>query len=85
MKLTQNQQEKLTLAIQGFLGVIIIGMTAMNTAKAESVHAKKLSKKNAREIGKLQKQEYKLKARLMKQQYAGKIAQAKKRQKFGKG
>lgn len=81
MELTQKQREQLTLAIQGALGIAIITLSVKNAAKAESVHAQKLSRKNAKAIGKLRKQEYKMKTRLMKQKYSDKLARLKQKEK----
>lgn len=77
MKFTQEQLEKLTLAIQAALGILIIGLSVRSSVKTQSAHAKKLAKKNARQEAKLNKAEYKMKTRLMKQKYRTKLQQAK--------
>ena len=81
MKLSKKQLDNITLAAQGVLGAAIILMSAVNTAKVQSTHAKKLAKKNVKELGKLQKQEYKAKSQIMRQKYKGKVARVKKKNK----
>lgn len=81
MELTQKQREQLTLAIQGTLGIAIIALSVKNAAKTESAQARKLSRKNAKAIGKLQKQEYKMKTRLLKRKYSDKLARLKQKKK----
>lgn len=77
MTLTPSQQEKLTLAIQGTLSVLVIGMSVINTARTQSALLKKLSAKDARQLSKVQRSEYKLKKKLIQQNYRTKIRRAK--------
>lgn len=77
MKLSQEQQEKLTLAIQAALGVLVIGLSVRNTAKAQTSQAKKFARKNARQAAKLNRTEYRLRTKLLKQKYRTKLRQAK--------
>lgn len=78
MKLTQQQCEKITLAIQAALGVLIIGLSIKDSARVQTAQMKKMAQKDAKQQNKLQKSEYRLKQKLMKQRYRSKIRQAKK-------
>ncbi len=78
MKLTHQQCEKITFAIQAVLGVLIIGISAKNSAKVQTAQMKKLAAKDARRANKLQKSEYQLRQKLLRQKYTAKIRQAKK-------
>lgn len=77
MTLTPSQQEKLTIAIQGTLSVLIIGMSAVNTVRVQTAYFKKMSRKDAKALSKIQKKEYKLKKKLMQQTYRNRIRKAK--------
>ncbi|MDO4343626.1 MAG: hypothetical protein Q4C50_02365 [Eubacteriales bacterium] len=73
MNLSKQQQEKLTLAIQAVLGVVIIGLSARSTIRLQTSQTKRQAKKEAREISKLRRSEYRLKNKLMKQRYRSKL------------
>lgn len=77
MQLSKDQQEKITLMIQGVLGAAIIVLSVKNAAAVENAHQKKLARKNAKEISRLQRKEYKLKHRLMKEKYKTKMKKEK--------
>ena len=77
MKLSQNQQEKITLAIQAVLGVLVIGLSVRNSVKVQTAQMKKLAKQDAKQIKKINKTESKMKNKLLKQQYKAKLRRAK--------
>lgn len=77
MNLSRNQQEKLTLAIQAAIGVLVIGLSVRNSAKVQTAEMKKLARKDAKQLARLQKNEYHMKNRLMKQKYRTKLQRAK--------
>lgn len=81
MTLTPSQQEKLTLAIQGTLSFLIIGITTINTVRTQTAQFKKMVKKDARALSSVQRSEYKLKKKLMQQNYRHKISRAKAKRK----
>lgn len=70
MRLSKDQQEKLTFAIQAALGVLVLLLSVLNSAKTQSASAKKLAKKEAKQIAKLSKSEAKQMAKLKKADYA---------------
>lgn len=78
MKLTQQQCEKITLAVQAALGIFILGLSVKDSARVQTAQMKKLAQKDAKQQKKLQKSEYRLKQKLMKQKYRSKIRQVKK-------
>ncbi len=77
MKISANQQEKLTRAIQAALGVAVIALSVRNSAKVQTASAKKLAKKQAKQIAKVHRTEYRLKNKLLKQKYRTKMRAAK--------
>lgn len=77
MNLSRDQQEKITLGIQAALGVIVIALSVRSSARVQTSAAKKLAKKDARQLARLHKNEYKLKTRLMEQKYRAKMRSAK--------
>ncbi len=77
MTLTPSQQEKLTIAIQGTLSVLIISISAVNTVRTQTAFFKKLVRKDARALSRVQIKEYKLRKKLMQQNYRNRIQKAK--------
>ena len=69
MNLTQDQQEKLTLAIQAAIGVLVIGLSVRNTARIQTAEMKKLARKDTKQQARMQKNEYAMKNKLLKQKY----------------
>ncbi len=78
MNLNQEQQEKLTLAIQAAVGVLVIGLSIRNSARIQTSEMKRLAKKDAKQQARLQKNEYSMKNKLMKQKYRAKLRRAKR-------
>lgn len=78
MNLNQEQQEKLTLAIQAAIGVLVIGLSVRNSAQIQTAEMKKLAKKDVKHQARLQKNEYAMKNKLLKQKYQAKLQRAKK-------
>ena len=78
MKLTQKQQEKVTLGIQAALGTLIIGLSVLNSAKTQSAQMKKAAKKQAKEETRYRKKEFKQRTRLMRECYKNRIRFARK-------
>ena len=66
MTLTPSQQEKLTIAIQGTLSLLIIGMSTINTVRTQTAYFKKLVHKDAKALSRAQIKEYKLRNRIQK-------------------
>ena len=81
MTLTPSQQEKLTIAIQGTLSLLIIGMSTINTVRTQTAYFKKLVHKDAKALSRAQIKEYKLKKKLMQQNYRNRIQKAKAKSK----
>lgn len=73
MNLTQDQQEKLTLAIQAAIGVLVIGLSVRNTARIQTAEMKKLARKDTKQQARMQKNEYAMKNKLLKQKYRAKL------------
>ena len=77
MNLTQDQQEKLTLAIQAAIGVLVIGLSVRNTARIQTAEMKKLARKDTKQQARMQKNEYAMKNKLLKQKYRAKLRRAR--------
>ncbi|EET58150.1 hypothetical protein BRYFOR_09899 [Marvinbryantia formatexigens DSM 14469] len=68
--LNQEQREKLTLAIQAAVGILVIGLSIRNSARIQTAEMKKLAKKDAAQQARLQKNEYAMKQKLQKNEYS---------------
>ncbi len=79
MNLSKEQEEKLVLILQGFLGVLIFALSIRNSASVRTKEMKKAMAKNARQEGRLAKREYRWKRKLMNQKYRRKLAENKRR------
>lgn len=67
MKITQQQSDKLALAIQAVLGVAIIGMSVRNSVRMQTAQMKRMTNKDAKLLSKLQRQKYRQSAALSRQ------------------
>lgn len=77
MKLTNDQRDKLTTAIQAVLGVVILGLSVKESAKVQTEQMKKLAKKDAKRQNKMQNTQFKLDKKLLKEKYHTKIQKTK--------
>lgn len=77
MNLSKENEEKVVLAIQAVLGIVIIILSVMNSAKTQSAQLKKVLDKDARNLGKLHKKEYLLQKKLTTKKYKAKIKKLK--------
>lgn len=74
MNLSKEQEERLVLAIQGGLGILILLLSVRNSAKVKSKEMEKIIKQNIKQAAKLSKEEYKWEQKLLKHQYRQKLA-----------
>lgn len=73
MKIKKEDEEKLTLAIQGVIGILIIGLSIKNSVKTQSNQMRKTMAKNAKQMGKLHRLEYRLQKRALTESYSKKM------------
>lgn len=73
MNLTDEQREKLILAIQGILGVMILALSVKNSTKIRTKEMERIMKNNAKREERLAKKNYHYKEKLLKKQYQQKL------------
>lgn len=79
MKLTTDQRDKITTAIQAVLGVIILGLSVKESTKLQTAQMKKLAKQDAKRQNKMQNAKFKQDKKLLKVKYKAKAQKMKQR------
>lgn len=75
MKLTKEQKEKMVLAVQGILGVLILALSVKNSARVRTKEMEHVMKRNAKREERLARKAYRYREKLLKKQYQQKLAE----------
>lgn len=74
MNLTEEQREKVILALQGILGILILALSVKNSAAVRTKEMERAMKRNARREERLARKGYRYREKLLKKQYQRKLA-----------